>query len=86
MMNQPQPHYGSSVPQQQQKGCLGRNWKWMLPVGCLGLILTIVAFVVGILFIVMSAMKSSDAYQFALESAKTNPTVVEELGEPIKDG
>lgn len=86
MMNQPQPHYGSSVPQEQQKGCLGRNWKWMLPVGCLGLILTVVAFVVGIFFIVMSAMKSSDVYQFALESAKANPTVVEELGEPIKDG
>jgi TonB family protein len=86
MMNQPQSHYGSSVPQQQQKGCLGRNWKWMLPVGCLGLILTIVAFVGVIFFVAMSAMKSSEVYQYALNKAKSDPTVVEELGEPIKDG
>jgi TonB family protein len=86
MMNQPQPQYGSSVPQQQQKGCLGRNWKWMLPVGCLGLILIVVAFVGGIFFVVMSAMKSSEVYQYALNKAKSDPTVVEELGKPIQDG
>lgn len=85
-MNQPQPHYGSSVPQQQQKGCLGRNWKWMLPVGCLGLILIVVAFICGIFFVVMSAMKSSEVYQYALSKAKVDPTVAEELGEPIQDG
>ena len=87
MMNQPQPQYGSSFPQQQQqKGCLGRNWKWMLPVGCLGLIIMVVAFGVGVFFFAMSAVKSSEVYQYALEKAKADPTVIEELGEPIKDG
>jgi TonB family protein len=86
-MNQPQPQYGSNFPQPpQQKGCLGRNWKWMLPVGCLGLILLVVAFGVGIFFFAMSAIKSSEVYQYALEKAKADPTVAEELGEPIKDG
>jgi TonB family protein len=86
MMNQPQPQYGSSFPQQQQKGCLGRNWKWMLPVGCLGLILIVVAFVAVIFFVAMSAVKSSEVYSYALEKAKANPEVIAELGEPIKDG
>src|SRR5215203_4561816 len=74
-------------PQQpQQKGCLGRNWKWMLPVGCLGLILAGVLFVGGIVFVAMSAIKSSEVYQGALKVVQTHPTAVGRLGEPIKDG
>ncbi|HEX8149480.1 MAG TPA: cytochrome c oxidase assembly factor Coa1 family protein [Pyrinomonadaceae bacterium] len=74
-------------PQQpQQKGCLGRNWKWMLPVGCLGLILAGVALVGGIVFVAMSAIRSSEVYQGALKVAQTHPAAVERLGEPIRDG
>lgn len=58
----------------------------MLPVGCLGLILIVVAFICGIFFVVMSAMKSSDVYRYALEKAKAEPEVVAEMGEPIQDG
>lgn len=70
----------------QQKGCLGRNWKWMLPVGCLGLILGVVALVGAIVFVAMSAIKSSEVYQGALKVVQTHPTAVGRLGEPIKDG
>jgi TonB family protein len=77
---------GSFQPQPQQKGCLGRNWKWMLPVGCLGLILAGVALVGGIVFVAMSALKSSEVYQGALKAAQAHPAAVERLGEPIKDG
>jgi TonB family protein len=74
-------------PQQpQQKGCLGRNWKWMLPVGCLGLILAVVALIGGIVFVAMSAIKSSEVYQGALKVVQTHPAAVERLGEPIQDG
>lgn len=71
---------------QQQKGCLGRNWKWMLPVGCLGLIFAGVALVGGIVFVAMSAIKSSEVYRGALKVVQTHPAAVERLGEPIKDG
>ena len=38
-MYQPQPQFGGAFPPpRQQKGCWGRNWKWLVPVGCLGLI------------------------------------------------
>lgn len=89
MMNPNQAQFGGSFqqpPQQQPKGCLGRNWKWMLPVGCLGLFLGLVTLGVGVFFIAMSAMKSSEVYQGALKIAQTHPAAIERLGEPIKDG
>ena len=73
-------------PPQQQKGCLGRNWKWMLPVGCLGLILAGIALIGGIVFVAMSALKSSEVYQGALKVVQTHPAAVERLGQPVKDG
>jgi TonB family protein len=89
-MNQNPAQFGGSfqppVQQPQQKGCLGRNWKWMLPVGCLGLILAGVALIGGIIFVAMSAIKSSEVYQGALKVAQTHPAAVERLGQPVKDG
>jgi hypothetical protein len=88
MMNPNQPQFGGSFqqPPEQQKGCLGRNWKWMLPVGCLGLILGVVVVIGGIIFAAMSAIKSSDVYQGALRAAQRHPAAIQRLGEPIKDG
>lgn len=90
MMNQQNPaQFGGSFQQPaqpQQKGCLGRNWKWMLPVGCLGLILIGVAVIGGIFLVAMSALKSSEVYKGALDRARSNPEAVAALGEPIKDG
>jgi TonB family protein len=88
-MNQNPAQFGGSfqqTPQPQQKGCLGRNWKWMLPVGCLGLILAGVLFVGGIVLVAMSAIKSSEVYKGALGVAQTHPAVKERLGQPVEDG
>jgi TonB family protein len=89
-MNPNPAQFGGSfqppVQQPQQKGCLGRNWKWMLPVGCLGLILAGAALVGGIVFVAMSAIKSSEVYKGALGIAQAHPTAVERLGQPIGDG
>lgn len=89
MMNPNQAQFGGSFQQPaqpQQKGCLGRNWKWMLPVGCLGLILAGVAVLGGLFFVGMSALKSSEVYKGALERTRSNPEARAALGEPIKDG
>ena len=89
-MNQNPAQFGGSFQQpsqpSQQKGCLGRNWKWMLPLGCLGLILAGVALVGGIVLVAMSAIKSSEVYQGALKAAQAHPAAVERLGQPITDG
>jgi TonB family protein len=88
MMNPNQAQFGGSFqqPQQQPKGCLGRNWKWAVPLGCVTLILILVAAGGAIFIFAMSAIKSSDVYKGALERAQSNPEAVAMLGEPIKDG
>ena len=69
-----------------QKGWFGRNWKWLVPSGCLGSLLLLGVFVAVILFIVFSAIKSTEVYQNAVEMAKESPKVQEQLGTPIKEG
>lgn len=90
MMNPNQAQSGGSFqqppPVQRPRGCLGRNWKWMVPVGCLGLVLGLAALIAGIFFFAMSAVKSSDVYRGALGVVQTHPAAKERLGEPIKDG
>jgi Cytochrome oxidase complex assembly protein 1 len=63
-----------------------RNWKWFVPVGCLGTIFLVVGFVAVIMFIVFGFMKSSDVYKKAVANAKANSSVVEVLGSPIEEG
>lgn len=66
----------------QKKNWWSRNWKWSVPVGCLsGLVL-----VIGFIALISGIMKSSDAYKQAIAKVKTNPAVVNVLGEPIKEG
>jgi hypothetical protein len=63
-----------------------RNWKWFVPVGCLGTIILVAGFVAVIMFAVFSFMKSSDVYKEAVANAKANTSVVEVLGLPIEEG
>ena len=76
----------SSNTQPQRPGWWGRNWKWFVPTGCLGMLVLVAGFVFFILCIVFGAMKSSDAYKMALAKAQTDPRVVQALGSPITDG
>ena len=76
-------------PPQPQPSWWNRNWKWALPVGCLVLLLPVLAisgFVGAILAIVFGSIKSTDVYEEALALARSNPAVVEALGEPVEDG
>ena len=63
-----------------------RNWKWFVPVGCLGTLPLFIAFVVSIALIVFSAVKATDVYKDALARARVNPSVIEMIGSPIKEG
>ena len=76
----------STVAAAPPRNWFQRNWKWLIPVGCLGLLLVPVGCVVGIAAITFGALKSSDVYQQSLERAKANPQVIEALGEPIDAG
>jgi hypothetical protein len=63
-----------------------RNWKWFVPLGCLTVAALFVVFVGSIVFIVFSAVKSTDVYKDALTRAKAHPAVVEALRSPVTDG
>ncbi len=72
--------------QQAPRGWWSRNWKWFVPVGCLGLIVLCLAGIAGIVAIAFGAMKSSDVYKEALRRAQNHPEVQAALGTPIKAG
>ncbi len=63
-----------------------RNWKWLLPVGVLLCLLLFASFVGGILFIVESSFQHTEFYVQALARARTDPQVVEKIGQPIQAG
>ena len=57
-----------------------------LALGCGGAILLLAIFVGGILVFVASMIKSSDAYQVAMQKAEESPEVAEAIGTPIDAG
>jgi cytochrome oxidase complex assembly protein 1 len=79
----PQPQQPMGQP---PRGWWSRNWKWFVPLGCLGLIALCAIFIAGIIGVVFGAMKSSDVYRGALQRAKNSPEVQAALGTPIEEG
>ena len=74
------------MEQQHNKNWWGRNWKWFVPLGCLGTLALFAGFIVLIACLVFGMMKSSDAYKVAVAKAKANPSVQKALGTPIEEG
>lgn len=70
----------------KDKNWWGRNWKWFVPVGCLGSFVLLAGSIAAIMFLVFGIMKSSDAYKDAVMRAKAYPSVQKALGTPIKEG
>jgi hypothetical protein len=76
----------SQVPQERSRTWWQRNWKWFVPVCCLGALALFAVFIVLIAALVFGMIKSSGVYKDALASAQAHPTVVRALGSPIKEG
>ncbi len=70
----------------ENKNWWSRNWKWVVPVGCLLPLLVVGGCIASIFMVATTAMKSSDVYKDALVKAQENPAVVEALGSPITAG
>lgn len=70
----------------RRRGWWSRNWKWFVPVGCLGLVLLAVLAAGGLFFAILGGMKRSEVFQMALERTRASPAAVEALGEPIEPG
>lgn len=61
---------------------MARNWKWLVPLLCV----VALAGIGGFIALVLTLMKSSDAYSGALVRAESSPAAIAVLGTPIKDG
>lgn len=78
MTDAPSPTSGQSSP--------SRPWVRWVAIGCSGLLLLGVLFVVAIGWLVIKGTKSSGAYHQALAGVRASPGVKAALGEPIEDG
>lgn len=65
---------------------VGRNKGLAIGLGCLAFFMLGGLFVGGILTVVGVAMRASDPYQLAVATATHDPSVVAELGAPVKPG
>ena len=63
-----------------------RNWKWFVPVGCLGVLVIFTGLAALIVTFVFGMVKSSDVYQGALARTKADPAIEMALGNPIEEG
>lgn len=63
-----------------------RNWKWVIPVGCVAFLLICVGGIGIFVLSIIGATKSSDVYKEALERATSHAAVQTALGTPIQDG
>jgi len=69
-----------------RRGWWSRNWKWVVPTGCLGLLLSCGCFGALIVGAVTQSLRGSGAAVEAVTLAKQSPEVREALGEPIEQG
>jgi hypothetical protein len=56
-----------------------RNWKWVVPAGCLSMLALFVLFF-------FTAFRHTDVFREAIARAEANPQVRAELGGPIREG
>jgi hypothetical protein len=64
----------------------GRNWKWVVPAGCLTLLAAFAGLLLLIFALAFGSLRSSEPYQQSVATALASPEVRELLGEPIEVG
>jgi len=68
----------------QERSWFGRNWKWLLPIGCLLPFVAVGGCVTLVVVGIFGALKSSDAYNLSLAAVRSDALVKAALGEPIE--
>jgi len=74
------------MQEQPKTSWWGRNWKWLVPLGCLVPALGCGGVIAGIFFATFSAIKSTEPYKESLAAVKQNARVQTALGSPIDAG
>lgn len=63
-----------------------RNWKWLVPAGCLGTIVFCFGCILLFFVTLFGILKSSDSYQQAVVRTQESAAAAEALGSPIEAG
>jgi hypothetical protein len=63
-----------------------RNWKWLVPAGCLTAVVGVTGFLALIVSLVFGLLRSSTPYRQALARVQNDPVVISQLGRPISGG
>jgi Cytochrome oxidase complex assembly protein 1 len=74
------------VDELPQRSWFGRNWIWVVPVGCLSPVLCCGGGIAILFFGVFSSLRSSEPYATAVARATASPEVKAQLGEPLTIG
>jgi Cytochrome oxidase complex assembly protein 1 len=82
-MSSGQPYPQVNPP---QRGWFGRNWVWVIPVGCILPLILCCGGGTALFFVGLSQLKASESYKEAVAKARANPEVKAALGEPITEG
>ena len=64
----------------------GSKALWLIPAGCLGLVVVCAGFILVILGVVRTSIRASEPYQVAIARAKADAEVTAALGTPIEEG
>ena len=70
----------------QQPNWFSRNWKWLVPVGCLVPLMCCGVFGIGTYVAVSKVIQNSGAYVGAIAEVNVNPEVEAALGTPVTPG
>jgi hypothetical protein len=70
----------------QQQTWFQRHWKAVVITILVLVVASILAMVGGIVGLVMWSIRQSDVFRMAMERARQNPQVVQQLGTPIEPG
>lgn len=81
-----QPPIPGAPPPGPRKSWWGRNWKWVVPVGCLTPIIVCGGLITLGVTVGLGAIKSSDVYQQSLAAAQADARVQQALGTPVEPG
>jgi hypothetical protein len=77
---------GTHVDEVGQKNWWDRNWFWAVPIGCLSPFLLCGGCLGISLFTVVTAIRASEPYRHAVDTAMASPEVKARFGEPIEIG
>jgi hypothetical protein len=79
-MNKPEKRMEEAT----SKSWWDRNWKWLVPTGCLTGVLLFAAFVGGLMWLVLGLIRSSQPYEDAFAHLQSHPALIARIGEPIE--